>query len=224
MPSVVPPPPVAPPAVVAAGDASALRTIPERTRIRTVLALQNEFPDFMSAVAATPAAAPGFSGPPAAGSPATPAPGFSPASPVPFAPPPPAPAMPPALISRSAEASGPAPPLRVEGGPAVVEKQAVVNDLSTTFYVAAAREDLMRPVEYGHATADGVPPSMNDELRMVVDTRPKKWKLQSIALLVGGGLVALIAVIVLLWLLLRVDEGSKFPTSRIIDAPATRRA
>jgi serine/threonine protein kinase len=204
MPAAVAPPPAPPPMQsTPTGDANAVRLIPENTRIRTVLALQDEFPDFLASVGAKPGIPP--SPTPAAGAP-PPSPG----------------AAPPPMVSRAAEKDEPAPPPLVAGGaPAPVEKTPAVTDFSTTFYVAAAREDLMRPTDYASLRQDDVPPSMNDELRQAIDARPKKMATQTIVLIVVGAVLALAAVCVLLWLLLRVDDSSKFPTSlRLAPPPA----
>lgn len=207
MPAAAPAPP--PMQTAPTGDAGAVRMIPENTRIRTVLALQDEFPDFLSAVNAAKQGVPA-SPPPAAGAP-PPAP-----APLPVASPAAGMAAPPPMVSRAAEKDEPAPPPMVAGGAGVGagdEKEAPVNDFSTTFYVAAAREDLMRPTNYAALRQDDVPPSMNDELRQAIDVRPKKMATQTIVMIVVGVIVAIAAVCVILWLLLRVDDSSKFPTS-----------
>jgi serine/threonine protein kinase len=208
MPAAVQPPPMQ---TAPKGDANAVRMIPENTRIRTVLALQDEFPDFLASVAAKPGIP--ASPTPAAGAPPPavpgPGPGVGAGAPHPGAAPPP-------MVSRAAEKDEPAPPPLVAGGaPAPVDKEPAVTDFSTTFYVAAAREDLMRPTDYASLRQDDVPPSMNDELRQAIDVRQKKMPTQTIVLIVAGVVLAIAAVCVILWLLLRVDDSSKFPTSSL---------
>jgi hypothetical protein len=120
------------------------------------------------------------------------------------------PAPPP--VVRQIGAQEPRPPALVDPGPELGPGTTMGKrrEFTATAYAMAARAEWAQGTTYPVGSPIG-PDSMNGDLRAVVTQDKQGIKATTIVLLAGGLLLAFVAVLVLLYLLLRMDDSAKFP-------------